>query len=507
MLFKTSVSTIYEYIWWTASCINSHPQLQESLPLPNKVLGKDADADEYNAEQLRRLASKKAEFRSNSRTPKADECLHGQVPPCMWLYTRRESVALCICYSLCVSAQPCCHVWLHSHQRPSACVRFRWARCGVLFAMKKPPFKDRRGKHVNQNAYYVSRKDNSAACPYLRLHRLGQSMHPRTDRLLAATGLMVAGLAALEVWRLQRQLKQAAHECQRQIALRQQERAGRTAAEQQLRRKPPAQLDASGGERGYQYVPIGHLSSCFVERRGTPRQSLLAPAARAVLRLNSTRVQSEALEGLERFSHVWLVYEFHENTNAAKQQPQLQVRAKIHPPALGGASIGLFATRTPHRPNAIGLSIARLLKVDGVALYLGGADVVDGTPIFDIKPYLPFDAPSDATVPEWCRPVTLHGSRIREVRFSDDAIGSLHLLAGSLRLFEGVAEARAAIEEVLRLDIRSVHRGRGLAGDGRQMYRVCLDTFELQFETYESHVQVVACGLRKQQRAKQAERL
>ena len=98
MLFKTSVSTIYEYIWWTASCINSHPQLQESLPLPNKVLGKDADADEYNAEQLRRLASKKAEFRSNSRTPKADECLHGQVPPCMWLYTRRESVALCICY-------------------------------------------------------------------------------------------------------------------------------------------------------------------------------------------------------------------------------------------------------------------------------------------------------------------------------------------------------------------------------------------------------------------------
>lgn len=82
MLFKTSNSTIYEWIWLTVSAINSHPELQVNFPLPNKVPGKDADADEYNAEQLQRLVELESEFRSNSKTPKADECWHGQVPPC-----------------------------------------------------------------------------------------------------------------------------------------------------------------------------------------------------------------------------------------------------------------------------------------------------------------------------------------------------------------------------------------------------------------------------------------
>ena len=119
MLFKTSISTLYDWIWSTVSAINSHPELQVSFPLPNKVPGKDADADEYNDEQLRRLVELEAEFRSNSKTPKADECWHGQVlpPPAMRYYH---------------CAQPCCQVWLHSHQRPSACVRFRWARSMAL---------------------------------------------------------------------------------------------------------------------------------------------------------------------------------------------------------------------------------------------------------------------------------------------------------------------------------------------------------------------------------------
>ena len=83
MLFKTSNSTIYEWIWLTMSANNSHPELQVNFPLPrNKVPGKNADADEYNAEQLRRLMEFEAEFRSNLKTPKAYECWHGQVPPC-----------------------------------------------------------------------------------------------------------------------------------------------------------------------------------------------------------------------------------------------------------------------------------------------------------------------------------------------------------------------------------------------------------------------------------------
>jgi len=102
---------------------------------------------------------------------------------------------------------------------------------------------------------------------------------------------------------------------------------------------------------------------------------------------------------------VWLLYDFHENTNATKLKPlggssgggdggsssssggsrTSQVKAKVHPPGLGGERVGLFATRTPHRPNPIGLSAARLLEIRGDTLVLGGADLVDGTPILDVK--------------------------------------------------------------------------------------------------------------------------
>ena len=91
LLFKTSNSTIYEWIWLTVSTINSHPELQVNFPLPNKVPGKDADADEYNAEQLQRLVELESEFRSNSKTPKADECWHGQVPPCAIIIVRNPA--------------------------------------------------------------------------------------------------------------------------------------------------------------------------------------------------------------------------------------------------------------------------------------------------------------------------------------------------------------------------------------------------------------------------------
>lgn len=132
-----------------------------------------------------------------------------------------------------------------------------------------------------------------------------------------------------------------------------------------------------------EFKPIGFIESCYRDKFGTPRQPGLVPSAESRLRLHAEWQPEEALEGLEGFSHVWLLWVFHQNKN-------LRYHAKVHPPRLGGASMGLFATRTPHRPNPIGLSLVKLEKiVDGV-LYFSGADLVDGTPILDVKPYLPF---------------------------------------------------------------------------------------------------------------------
>ncbi len=136
---------------------------------------------------------------------------------------------------------------------------------------------------------------------------------------------------------------------------------------------------------------IGHLRSCFREKFGTPRQPLLVPGATASLTIAREFLPEHSLAGLDRFSHVWLLSYFHLNTNKT-------VRPKIHPPRLKGESVGLFASRSPHRPSPIGLSLARLVSVKGATVHLAGIDLVDGTPILDIKPYIPeWDIAADAT--------------------------------------------------------------------------------------------------------------
>lgn len=127
---------------------------------------------------------------------------------------------------------------------------------------------------------------------------------------------------------------------------------------------------------------IGALVSCFREKFGTPRQPLLVPGATASLTIAKEFLPEHSLAGLDRFTHVWLLSYFHLNTNKT-------VRPKIHPPRLKGESVGLFASRSPHRPSPIGLSLARLVAVKGATIHLAGIDLVDGTPILDVKPYIP----------------------------------------------------------------------------------------------------------------------
>ncbi len=136
-------------------------------------------------------------------------------------------------------------------------------------------------------------------------------------------------------------------------------------------------------------ITIAKIHTDFPEKFGIPRQSGLVPSLRGTIVFEPEFRNADALRGLEDFSHIWLLWEF---SKAIRREWSPTVR----PPRLGGnRRMGVFATRSPFRPNPIGLS---LVKLEGIALqgkngpeiYVSGADILDGTPIYDIKPYLPF---------------------------------------------------------------------------------------------------------------------
>lgn len=183
---------------------------------------------------------------------------------------------------------------------------------------------------------------------------------------------------------------------------------------------------ASDGPAPMQHsvTPIGHVRSCFKEKFAIPRQPALAPAARGVLELLPPFDRPEAVEGLEGVSHVWLLFLFHQ---ALESQPRLRVR----PPRLGGNRyLGVFATRATHRPNGIGQSVVRLDGLEPGRLLLSGIDLLDGTPVLDIKPYVPYadsppgahnaiaEAPPPALMVSWADAARVqaeaHGQRLGE---------------------------------------------------------------------------------------------
>jgi tRNA-Thr(GGU) m(6)t(6)A37 methyltransferase TsaA len=146
----------------------------------------------------------------------------------------------------------------------------------------------------------------------------------------------------------------------------------------------------------YVLQPIGILSTCFKEKFGIPRQSGLVKSAKGILKLNNDPLFHYAIRQLEGFSHLWIIFVFHK-LSAKNWKPS------IRPPRLGGSrKVGVLASRSPHRPNPIGLSAVSLERIDlsakgGIEIHLGGIDLLDGTPVLDIKPYIPYaDAVTDA---------------------------------------------------------------------------------------------------------------
>ncbi|XP_076003970.1 tRNA (adenine(37)-N6)-methyltransferase isoform X1 [Genypterus blacodes] len=183
-----------------------------------------------------------------------------------------------------------------------------------------------------------------------------------------------------------------------------------------------------------QTVPIGYIRSCFSVKTGTPRQPTICGPSRAELRIQQSVFNNpdHALVGLEQYSHVWIIFLFHKNGH-------LSYKAKVKPPRLNGERVGVYSTRSPHRPNALGLTLAKLERIEGDTIHLSDIDMISGTPVLDIKPYIPeYDCPqarlstdsdarqsTDRTQPD--EAVSLHEEAANTSNASKDSDTDVHL--------------------------------------------------------------------------------
>lgn len=211
-------------------------------------------------------------------------------------------------------------------------------------------------------------------------------------------------------------------------------------------------------------ITIAHIHTPFPEKFGIPRQSGLAAAATGMIVMEPEFRNPDAFRGIEEFSHLWLLWEFSE----AKQE---SFHATVAPPRLGGKERrGVFATRSPFRPNSIGLSCVKLeeFRVDdrlGPVLDVSGMDLLDGTPIYDIKPYLPY---TDA------HPEAAGG-------FADAHAGDqLHVEFPEELMKELPGELREAAIDVLAQDPRAAYNKKP-----DYVYGMAFDAYDIRFVVQE----------------------
>ncbi len=216
--------------------------------------------------------------------------------------------------------------------------------------------------------------------------------------------------------------------------------------------------------------PIAHIRSDFPDKFGVPRQAGVVEALESLIVFEPPYRNPDALRGIEGFSHLWLIWQF-SKTQRGDWSPT------VRPPRLGGnRRVGVFASRSPFRPNALGLSCVRLLEVRqdralGPTLRVAGADLVDGTPIFDIKPYLPY---AD------CKPEASGG-------FAPDP-GQTLTVELPPELEERVPpEKRAALRGVLANDPRPRYQA-----DGERLYALDFAGLTVRFRVEEGTVFVTA---------------
>ena len=216
----------------------------------------------------------------------------------------------------------------------------------------------------------------------------------------------------------------------------------------------------------YTVKPIAHMESDFKTKFGIPRQAGIVDALEGRVVFEPEYRSREALRGIEGCSHLWLIWRF----SAAEREGWSPT---VRPPRLGGnARMGVFATRSPFRPNSLGLSCVRLIRVeeDG-SLRVAGADLMDGTPIFDIKPYLPYaDSHPEASGGFAPDP----GETLR-VEYSPEAYAAVP------------GEKRAGLTGVLENDPRPRYKG-----DGERVYALEFADMEIKFSVEDGVVRVLS---------------
>ncbi|MFP4586333.1 MAG: tRNA (N6-threonylcarbamoyladenosine(37)-N6)-methyltransferase TrmO [Desulfococcaceae bacterium] len=231
-------------------------------------------------------------------------------------------------------------------------------------------------------------------------------------------------------------------------------------------------------ETDYAMAPIGRIHSPFREKFGIPRQPGLAPSARSELEILPPYDREEAFRGLSDFSHLWLLFRFHGN-------PEGDWRPTVRPPRLGGNQrLGVFATRSGFRPNPIGLSAVRLLGMDRIegrlTLRLGGADLLDGTPVLDVKPYLPYADRIPEAVGGFASSAP---DEPLAVAFSPEAEAVL-----TERKERGEPDLRPLIAEMLQADPRPAYRR---SPETDRVYGFRLENLEVRWTVLGGTVRVV----------------
>lgn len=215
---------------------------------------------------------------------------------------------------------------------------------------------------------------------------------------------------------------------------------------------------------------IAHIHNDFPEKFGIPRQSGLVPALKAQIVFEPEYGDPAAVRGLEAYSHIWLLWQFSEALRDGWSPT-------VRPPRLGGnRHQGVFATRSPFRPNSIGLSSVRLERIVldeklGPVLMVSGADLLDGTPIYDIKPYLPFTDSHPDAVGGFADAFVDYGLQVR----IDDAL-----------LRQIPAEKREALLGVLRQDPRPAYQQ-----DEERVYGVAFGRQNIRFQVRGEVLQVI----------------
>lgn len=226
----------------------------------------------------------------------------------------------------------------------------------------------------------------------------------------------------------------------------------------------------------FEFEAIGLAHTPFTQRFGIPRQPGLVPDARGVLKLHANPDFQFALKTLEEFSHIWVIFVFHAH-GGNKWKPT------IRPPRLGGkAKVGVLSSRSPHRPNPIGLSVVKLDRVDlkakgGPEIHVSGLDLLDGTPILDIKPYIPYADSVPNANPGWAAeeirrtPVLFESTPLEKIKHAEatdpNAVGLQEL-----------------IEQLLTIDPRPGFQRRELPPDAEHSQG---KDFGLLVKTYDVH--------------------